>query len=269
MFTIAFEGLEGSGKSTSAGLFSAMLINEYSSLALAAKGADKPEVGIDVGIIATCSTSPLGTAVRDTLRGMGQIGAVKLDHKEQALLVLSDRLINDKYVVSHYKANNNPYVYDRYIDSTLFLQGFMHAGSLGVHQTLTYAKSISPSLVAAADVTICLECPIEVIKSRLSAKKENARDADTLNKLTLYHTRFTQYNDLRSKIDFKNPQGQSTHFVRIVDHTLDTAQLMTQLASIFAKSIYAIKSGSATKEKAKAMFDDGIKAFNQINGLRS
>jgi len=268
MYTIAFEGLEGSGKSTAVKMFIQMLQSEYEHLCLADKRKDIPQTGIDIGSIATCSTSPFGLAVRQTLREAGALGAVRLNHKEQALLVLSDRMINDKYVVSQYKTNNNPYVYDRYIDSTLFLQGFMHGGAKGMHEILSYAKSISPDLVLAADATISLEYPIEVIRSRLNNKKENARDYDTLNKLQMYHGKYSDYSLLRSKVAFKNSEGQSTHYVRIVDHTLDMSQLMTQLASVIAKPIYAFKSEAVTKEKAKDMFDNGIKAFNQINGFR-
>jgi thymidylate kinase len=259
MLTIAIEGLEGAGKSTFANQLSKKIEGNIVT------DPDK-EINITVKSISTCSKTKYGQTVREHLGSNGGFESGKLTEREQALLVLTDRLINDRLNVAPHIASGSPFIYDRYLDSTLFLQGYLPNGENGLSSILQLARDISPSLVTMADLTISLEPSVEVLKERLGPRILSERDQFTYDDIEHYHNKYSQYSASRNiGFEFKTINYNKAHYM-VIKNENNHKELIDKLGVWIGFMCSNAACGVVTKQYVYKDFADFIGMLSNSYG---
>jgi dTMP kinase len=145
---IAFEGGEGTGKSTQAGLLADRL---------------RSEVGRDVVLTFQPGATGIGTAIREVLLDPATTG---LDARAEALLMAADRAQHVAEVVRPALDAGAVVVTDRYLYSSVAYQG--HGRDLGPDAVAALSAFATAGL--EADLVLLLTVPPEVRDARLAER---------------------------------------------------------------------------------------------------
>lgn len=237
MISIAFEGLEYSGKSTAVRRFYDLLSKEDDTLS-------KPN-GLAVKVHSNTSDTYLGTAVLDLMRSKngGYSGDSFIDGKDILKVIMTERLLNLKYINKPFMDKNGGIIiYDRYLDTTLFLQGVM-SSTCCPHEVLQIAGNIDPVLREHADIVLFLMPTLEEFKRRLSLRSgvdKNQRDVDFENNIEHHYETFKDYVNKRHIeglfSDVFNPAPKMTIVIDKTDNK-DIDSIATIVKSIILNSL--------------------------------
>jgi dTMP kinase len=145
---IAFEGGEGTGKSTQAGLLADRL---------------RAEAGRDVVLTFQPGATGIGTAIREVLLDPATTG---LDSRAEALLMAADRAQHVAEVVRPALDAGAVVVTDRYLYSSVAYQG--HGRDLGPDAVAALSAFATAGL--EADLVLLLTVPPEVRDARLAER---------------------------------------------------------------------------------------------------
>ena len=145
---IAFEGGEGTGKSTQAGLLADRL---------------RSEAGRDVVLTFQPGATGIGTAIREVLLDPATTG---LDARAEALLMAADRAQHVAEVVRPALDAGAVVVTDRYLYSSVAYQG--HGRDLGPDAVAALSAFATAGL--EADLVLLLTVPPEVRDARLAER---------------------------------------------------------------------------------------------------
>jgi dTMP kinase len=145
---IAFEGGEGTGKSTQAGLLADRL---------------RAEAGRDVVLTFQPGATGIGTAIREVLLDPATTG---LDARAEALLMAADRAQHVAEVVRPALEAGAVVVTDRYLYSSVAYQG--HGRDLGPDAVAALSAFATAGL--EADLVLLLTVPPEVREARLAER---------------------------------------------------------------------------------------------------
>ncbi len=152
---ITLEGVEGSGKTTQAGILAD---------ALRAQGHR-----------VTVTHEPGGTRAGEAIRGIFLDPKVSLDVATELLLVLADRAQHVREKLRPAVAAGEIVISDRYSDSTVAYQGYGRGFDLKLLGELNHLASEG----MLPDVTIVLDCPAETGLARTRARaRGNERGPD-------------------------------------------------------------------------------------------
>lgn len=215
---IAFEGPDGSGKTTQSKYFAERL-NEAGVPTLWTREPGGSRIGQQIRDILLSNTSrgfidpPTGSDIADLT---------------QLLLLLAERSEHLSGTVLPATTAGQWVVTDRYIDSTYVLQGAMRG--FGSH--LRDLERVFPQLFQRPDLTIYLQCKDDVIAQRLAHRDDN-------NALDRQHlARQTGAHYIRHFADLVLVQGVSTIYV--IDGALPVEEIharMDELAQYLCQDV--------------------------------
>jgi dTMP kinase len=151
---ITLEGVEGSGKSTHAAIL---------AKALQARGYR-----------VNLTREPGGTSAGEAIRSIFLDAAVALAPAAELLLVLADRAQHVREKLRPALNAGEIVISDRFSDSTLAYQGYGRGFDLKLVSELNHLASDAMK----PDLTIVLDCPVEVGLARTRARQKPAGAAD-------------------------------------------------------------------------------------------
>jgi len=144
---VVLEGVDGSGKSTQAGLLVERLMAD----------------GREVVSTREPGATPAGAAIRSIV-----LGGADLDPRTEALLIAADRAEHAALVIRPALARGAVVVSDRYIPSSLAYQGV--ARGLGVDEIERLSRWATGGL--EADLVVVLDASVEEVAARRDAPRD-------------------------------------------------------------------------------------------------
>jgi dTMP kinase len=147
---ITLEGIEGSGKTT-----------QVSNLAEALRSSGKQVI---------ITREPGGTRAGELIRAIFLDGTISLEITAELLLVLADRAQHVREKLRPALAAGQVVISDRYSDSTIAYQGY--GRGLDLQLVRQFNRLASDGI--APDITIVLDCPVEVGLARTRVRASNA-----------------------------------------------------------------------------------------------
>jgi dTMP kinase len=195
---IAFEGGDGTGKSSQARLLADWL---------------RDEEGHDVVLTREPGATPVGVQLRELLLGH----STELGSRAEALLFASDRAHHVAAVVRPALARGAMVVTDRYVDSSIAYQG--GGRELDVHQVEQLSRWATGGLVP--DLTVVLDLPVDLAARRLA--RDTSRSGQ--DRMEAQPTEFHE----RARERFLELAGREPHRYLVLDASLTSEELQAQV----------------------------------------
>lgn len=164
---IVVEGLDGSGKTTQAGLLAKKLSKNY-----------------NVILTAEPSRGKIGTFIREACLYENK----RLPTEAEALLFAADRIEHMQTELKSALDEGKIVICDRYVYSSLAYQG-----SAGL--SLDWIKTINARALQP-DFSVFIDCPPELVLSRLRRKKSVMETLDTQRKVREVYLKFVDDGEL-------------------------------------------------------------------------